>query len=210
MSVTAGQASPHRGAGSPQGTGPHQGVNPLERDRSPSIPDAERWLEECMQQHWSRVYAVLYRLLGDDGEAQDLALEAFWRLHRRGPLVNPAGASPGGANVAGWLYRVAVNLGLNALRARQRRRQYEAQAGRQALEQTSPADPATLLEQAEERQRVRAALAKMKPRSASLLALRYSGLSYAEIAAALDLAATSVGALLARAEAEFERRYKGE
>lgn len=188
MSVTAGQA------------GPHQGVNPLEGDRSPAIPDAERWLEECMQQHWSRVHAVLYRLLGDDGEAQDLALEAFWRLHRRGPL----------ANSAGWLYRVAVNLGLNALRARQRRRQYEAQAGLQALEQTSPADPATLLEQAEERQRVWAALAKMKPRSASLLALRYSGVSYAEIAAALGLAASSVGALLARAEAEFERRYKGE
>ena len=183
MSVTAGQAGP------------------LERDRAPAIPDAERWLEECMQQYWSRVHAVLYRLLGDDGEAQDLALEAFWRLHRRGP---------GGANSAGWLYRVAVNLGINALRARQRRQQYEVIAGLQALEQTSPADPATLLEQAEERQRVRAALAKMKPRSASLLALRYSGLSYAEIAAALGLAASSVGALLARAEAEFEKRYKGE
>jgi len=38
--------------------------------------------------------------------------------------------------------------------------------------------------------------------------LRYSGLSYAEIAAALGIAAGSVGTLLARAEADFERRYR--
>jgi RNA polymerase sigma-70 factor (ECF subfamily) len=160
-----------------------------------------------MHQHWSRVVAVLYRLLGDDAEAQDLALEAFWRLHRRGPLVNPAGAGSSGTESGAWLNRVAVNLGLNALRARQRRRRYESQAGLQALEQDAPADPAFTLEQAEERQRVRAALAKMKPRSASLLVLRHSGFSYAEIAAALGVAVSSVGSFLARAEAEFERRY---
>jgi RNA polymerase sigma-70 factor (ECF subfamily) len=184
-------------------------LNPLEGERPPAIPSLSSrtvagtesdWLEEAMQQHWDRVVAVLFRLLGDDAEAQDLALEAFFRLHRRGQ----------GADTAGWLYRVAVNLGLNALRARQRRRRYESQAGLQALEQDAPADPAFTLEQAEERQRVRAALAKMKPRSASLLVLRYSGLSYAEIAAALGVAVSSVGSLLTRAEAEFERRYRGE
>ena len=40
-----------------------------------------------------------------------------------------------------------------------------------------------------------------------MLILRHSGLSYKEIAATLGLAPGSVGALLARAEKEFERLY---
>jgi RNA polymerase sigma-70 factor (ECF subfamily) len=55
---------------------------------------------------------------------------------------------------------------------------------------------------------VRLVLAQMKPRSAQLLVLRHSGFSYAEIAAALGVAPGSVGVLLARAEKEFEERYK--
>ena len=50
--------------------------------------------------------------------------------------------------------------------------------------------------------------AVLKPRAAQLLVLRHSGLSYAEIAQALNVARSSVGTLLARAEKEFERRYR--
>jgi RNA polymerase sigma-70 factor (ECF subfamily) len=103
---------------------------------------------------------------------------------------------------------VATNLGLNALRARRRRRLYEEQAGSLALQEVGSDDPADALERKQERQRVRRVLAQMKPRSAQLLVLRHSGLRYAEIAAALEIAPASVGALLARAEAEFEKRYQ--
>jgi RNA polymerase sigma-70 factor (ECF subfamily) len=96
---------------------------------------------------------------------------------------------------------------LNALRARSRRRRYEEEAARLASHLTPGEDPATALEQAQERQRVRSALARMRPRSARLLVLRHSGLSYAEIAAALQVAPASVGTLLARAEREFEEHY---
>ena len=54
---------------------------------------------------------------------------------------------------------------------------------------------------------MRQALGRMKPRSARALLLRHSGLSYAEIAAALPASPGSVGVLLARAEAEFEKQY---
>ena len=47
-----------------------------------------------------------------------------------------------------------------------------------------------------------------KVRSALMLLLRYSDFSYAEIAAAAQVAPGSVGALLARAEKEFEKRYR--
>ena len=52
----------------------------------------------------------------------------------------------------------------------------------------------------EERRRVRAALAQLPRRQAVALVLRHSGLSYAEIAAALDMSPGSVGTTVRRAE----------
>jgi RNA polymerase sigma-70 factor (ECF subfamily) len=156
--------------------------------------------EAAFEQHWGRVVAVLQRLVGDPAQAEDLALEAFWRLHQQPPR-------PGGS-LAGWLYRVATNLGLNALRARQRRQHYEDQAGRLEAGAGPADDPALQVERRQERQRVREVLGGMKPRDAQLLLLRHSGLSYAELAEALQVAPGSIGALLNRAEAEFERRYR--
>jgi len=53
-------------------------------------------------------------------------------------------------------------------------------------------------------------LAHMRPRSAQVLVLRHSGLSYTEVAEAIGAAPGSVGTLLARAEKEFERLYRSE
>jgi len=50
-------------------------------------------------------------------------------------------------------------------------------------------------------------LSNMSERDTQLLILRHSGMAYKEIAAALKVAPTSVGTLLTRAEAEFERLY---
>jgi len=110
-------------------------------------------------------------------------------------------------NLSGWLYRVATNRGLNALRARERRARYEQKAGRLTLEEDQPEDPADVLERKQEQAQVRITLGLMKPRSAQLLILRHSGLSYAEIASAIEVSPNSVGTLLARAEREFEEQY---
>jgi RNA polymerase sigma-70 factor (ECF subfamily) len=162
--------------------------------------DQDGALGSALEVHWPRVCATLYRLIGDWDEAEELALEVFYRLHQRPPRDED--------RLSGWLHRVATRLGLNALRARARRQRYEAAAGTLLQEQAAPPDPADEVERREARRQVRAALARMRPRSAQLLMLRYGGLSYAEIAAALDVAPGSVGTLLARAEAEFERRYR--
>jgi RNA polymerase sigma-70 factor (ECF subfamily) len=156
--------------------------------------------ESAFQEHWPRVYGVLFRLVGDHAEAEDLALEAFWRLFRR-----PLQARD---NLGGWLYRVAMNLGFNALRARKRRAHYEEQAGRLSLAFAPTADPAEAVEGADQRGRVRAVLAQLHPRTAQMLVLRYSGFSYSEIAATIGVAPGSIGTLLARAEGEFENIYR--
>ena len=60
----------------------------------------------------------------------------------------------------------------------------------------------------ERRVRVRSVLGTLKPREAQLLLLRASGLAYRELAGTLGIEAASVGTMLARAEAEFERRFR--
>ena len=119
-------------------------------------------------EHWLPIYRVLMRLVGDHAEAEDLALETFWRLHERAPQNE--------VNLGGWLYRVATNLGLNALRARKRRQRHELDAGKWDIE-TRVSDPAQAIAEEEERARVRAILGTMETRQAQLLTLRYSGLS---------------------------------
>ena len=156
--------------------------------------------ETIFTEQWSRIYSVIFRLVGDKAEAEDLALETFWKLYRNPPSKRD--------NLGGWLYRVAVNQGLNALRARNRRNRYEEEAGAQVLEDYSTAQPEIEVERAEQRQEVQAVLARIKPRSAKLLVLRQSGLSYKELAVVVKVRPSSVGKLLARAEDEFERIYR--
>ncbi len=155
--------------------------------------------EAAFTEHYTRVYGVLFRLLGERAEAEDLTVVTFWRLWRRAP------AEP--ENLGGWLYRVALRLGYNALRAARRRTRYELEAGADALETSAPPDPARAMERTEERARVRAALKQLPERDAQLLLLRQTGLSYKELAAALGVAPGSIGTLLHRAEAAFELAY---
>ncbi len=167
-----------------------------------------RQFEAIFLEHWPKVYGLLLRLVGDHAEAEDLALDAFLKLYQR------EGSHPADAkdeddfNVGGWLHRVATNLGLNAIRGWKRRQRYELESGKADLAQNEPVSPAELYAAGEERQRVRLILSQMEPRQAQLLILRHSGLSYQEIAAALEVSVTSIGTLLGRAETEFARRYR--
>lgn len=159
--------------------------------------------EAIFHEHYPKVYAILFHLTGDQYEADDLAAETFWRLWEQPPAQNE--------NLAGWLYRVATRLGYNQLRATQRRERYEAEAGRDDVffqpGRTLPGDPAQTAEQRQERERVRQVLRQLPLREVQVLVLRYSGLSYKEIAAAAGIAAGSVGTLLSRAENKFEALY---
>ncbi|MGC1376919.1 MAG: sigma-70 family RNA polymerase sigma factor [Anaerolineales bacterium] len=168
----------------------------------PVATQADQSFDALFVEHWSAVYGTLARLVGDPAEAEDLALETFLRLHQRYPLPEA------GFNLGGWLYRVATNLGLRSIRSFKRRERYELAAGKNALETASDNQPAEIQAQEEERQVARAILARMDARQAQLLVMRHSGVSYKEIAAALNLSPTSIGPLLLRAEREFEKRYR--
>jgi RNA polymerase sigma-70 factor (ECF subfamily) len=159
----------------------------------------QRAFEELFTRHYPRVYAVALRITGSPEDAEELTMDAFVRLHDR-PLDDDA-------NVAGWLYRVVTNDALNAVRSRRRRLGWL-----QRFARTEPAraesDPLELVAGRDEAARVQAALARLPERQRAALALRASGLSYAEVAAALDVRASSVGTILARAEGALRDAYE--
>jgi RNA polymerase sigma-70 factor (ECF subfamily) len=168
----------------------------------PSAESVSSAFEALFREHWAHVYRLLNRLVGDPSEAEDLALETFVRLYQKYPLGGNE------ANPGGWLHRVATNLGLHSIRSWKRREHYELTAGKYALEESAEDSPARILADEEERRLARLALAQMDERQARLLVMRYAGSSYKEIAEALQLAPTSIGPLLLRAEREFEKKYR--
>lgn len=165
------------------------------QDPSQRRPRDPSRFEQVFRAHYTSVRRLVYRLLGDDDEADDIAQETFLAFYTHLNAQLDADAT------RAWLYRVALNRGYNALRSRRRS---QARLPNLYTEDQTP-DPETEALRLEERQRVRAALATLPERQAKILALRQQeGLKYAEIAMILEVAPGSVGTLLVRAERAFE------
>src|SRR5215208_5136670 len=82
--------------------------------RRPHAPLAED-LEDTFREHSRLVYRTAYSVTGSAQDAEDVVQTLFLQLLRRG--LPPAFKE----NPKGYLYRAAVNLSLNAVKARQRR-----------------------------------------------------------------------------------------
>jgi RNA polymerase sigma-70 factor (ECF subfamily) len=154
------------------------------------------------RRHYDRVYGLLFRLVGNRVEAEDLTQEVFLKLYRQ-----PLG---GGRehHVSAWLYRVATNMGYNHIRGR--RRFWQRNVALVPEENSRQDDPAERAAEREMKAAVRAALARLPERQVQLLLLRQMGLSYAELADSCDVAPGSVGTLLARAADAFRKAYRKE
>jgi RNA polymerase sigma-70 factor (ECF subfamily) len=161
-----------------------------------------RWFDGMFREHYPRVVGLLARLTGDRGQAEEIAADVFCKLSKHtGSGHDPAQLTP-------WLYRVATNAGLDGIRSNSRRKRREEAAGMAILEGGAAGDALQEMLREERRLRVQTVLSALKPRDAQLLLLRATGLAYRELAETLGIQAASVGTLLARAEAEFERRYR--
>ena len=134
-----------------------------------------------------------HRLTGDQDAAEDVAQEAMVRLYEH----EVEGPEPA---VRAWLFKTATHL----IRDR-----YRVDENRKRLLQENPVTPSApdgperSLDREEDRAVARAALARIPDRDREILLMRYEGFSYKEIARAVDVAHTSIGTLLARAEARF-------
>lgn len=160
---------------------------------------ADPAFEELFAEHYPRLVKTLLRLVGNQAQAEELAADAFYKLCQQRPSRSE--------NLAGWLYRTAMNLGLDALRANQRRLRREDVAGREALLNEKPDSPLNDLLAQERRERVRSVIAQLKPVQGQVLLMGSSGFTCREIAAVLGLKPDSLYVLIARAKAQFEQKY---
>jgi len=164
-----------------------------------------RWVEAefeaIFREHYGRIIRVTRRVLQRDSEAEEVCAEVFLRLYRTGPSVAADGL------VGAWLYRTATRASIDALRGNRRRGAEVEDEG--ALQSEDPDEgPLTLLLRQERIAEVRDVLAELKVDKAQLLLLHHSGLTYQEIAQAMQVNVHSVGTKLARAEAEFSALYE--
>ena len=151
--------------------------------------------ETFFHAHYERVARVIARVVKDPARAEELAVEVFWKLWRQ-PGAHGDHAGP-------WLYRTAVRMALDELRRFARRNRYEGMFGRGS----DPPTPEQMHSAAEEQSQVRLVLSRLETRQAELLILRGEGLSYGELATALDLNPASVGTFVSRAQQAFRKEY---
>jgi RNA polymerase sigma-70 factor, ECF subfamily len=118
-------------------------------------------LEQLFREHSHMLYRTAYSLLNNAADAEDVLQTIFLRLLRTGlpPELK--------RNAKGYLYRAAVNLCLDMIRARKRRQDTE-----DAREVAAPAtDHTQTLE--EIHRRLVQALSELTPEAAQILVLKY-------------------------------------
>jgi RNA polymerase sigma factor (sigma-70 family) len=149
-------------------------------------------LGDVFRRNYQPVVGAAARVLGSWDQAEDVAQEVFLSFARSSVPADQA---------RGYLCVAAVHSALNVLRSGRRRTTREA-----AVADHAPvADPVETVVVREERRRVRAALVRLPRKQAVALVLRHSGLSYAEVAAALGLSPGSVGTTVRRAESALRK-----
>lgn len=134
-----------------------------------------------------------HRLTGDRDAAEDAAQEAMVRL-----FTHDVDGPPPAVRV--WLFKTATHLVRDRHRVDENRRRLLRE---NPVEPGGTEGPDRRLERSLERDRARRGLERLAARDREMLVMRYEGFSYKEIAEVVNVAASSVGTLLSRAEARF-------
>ncbi len=223
MSSTA-KALPSRFLGSRQETASGKdGVDSLPGGQYPLAMEAAREhilvarahegdaasFEELVLSHTPRILNLAFRLVGDRDEAEDIAQEAFLRLHRS------LGTFRGESRIGTWLYRTVTRLGIDHLRREKLKRNiFFFRRGEEDADpvETAPdhrGTPRDLLLAKEMGIRLRRALDRLSARQRTIFSLRhFEELPLKEIAGLLGLEEGTVKAHLHRALTALRRELK--
>ncbi len=147
-----------------------------------------RAFTELMRRYQQRVYWSARRIVGSHEEADDVVQEAFIKAYVS------LGEFRGDSSFFTWLYRIAINLSLNAVRKRQ---VISYLRESEIINRLLPSgdDPSQALEEKELNSRLEEAVRALPERQKAVFVLRYfDGMPYEEISGILK---TSVGGLKA-------------
>jgi RNA polymerase sigma-70 factor (ECF subfamily) len=177
--------------------------------RSENAATRRRALGDLYDLYHDRVLNTAYRVAGSQADAADLTQEVFLQVADR------IHGFRGDASLMSWIYRVTVNLSIDARRRRARRPARPlsgpgedgdldvSQGGRGTS--GPPEDPALAAERAERDRGVREALDRLSPKLRAVVVLRYfENLSYEQLAEVLGTSMGTVKSRLNRAHAALE------
>jgi RNA polymerase sigma-70 factor (ECF subfamily) len=151
--------------------GGHQVEEPQPRTIRAAAAGDARAFEELVRAYQAPVWRFLGRLLGDPVLAEDVAQEAFLRAYQRLDTFTFR------CRFSTWLFQVAHNAAIDALRAQARRERLH----RAAPAPSPPSDPHARAE-------IGDALARLSPKlRAALLVVEVLGLTYQEAAEVLGV-----------------------
>jgi len=169
---------------------------------------------QVIQDNYQRVYSVIYRMLEDPQEAEDLTQDTFVNAYRAWEDFR------GESQVYTWLYRIAVNLTRNRLEIIGRRRQ----SHRYSLDQPIQDDqgeghsrhikdwsraPERLVESNELGELIAQRVTELRDDYKQVVILRdYEGLSYEEIAQVLGCSLAAVKSRLFRARSALREQLQ--
>jgi RNA polymerase sigma-70 factor (ECF subfamily) len=142
-----------------------------------------------------RVKSYMKKLGAGEEDAEELAQETMLAVWRKAATYDPARSA-----VSSWIFTIARNLRIDALRRDQRRSVDLADPLLQPAARPAADDQLEVLEQ---QARVRAVMLGLPPEQAAVVNLAfYEGLSHGEIAAALAL---PLGTVKSRMRLAFQR-----
>ncbi len=160
----------------------------------------ESGFEPLVAAHSARAITLAWRLVGDRADAEDIAQEAFLRLHRSLPGFR------GDSSVATWLHRTVTRLAIDHLRRRKLKERIFF--FRRSNEEADPLDfapdpaasPGERCLAGEIRRRLNQAMHRLSARQRAVFTLRHhEEMPLKEIAALLELEEGTVKAHLHRA-----------
>lgn len=168
---------------------------------------------ELVERYQHRLVAVMNHLVGNTEEAEDLAQEVFLRVYRARKKYRPR------SKFSTWLFTIANNLALNALRSRQRKPMVSLPAqdsgplGPRPAEQMVPdrgSGPMQRLQRQELAAQIRQALEGLNERQRMAVVLnKFEDMNYAEIAEVMNLTTKAVKSLLSRARMNLRAALSG-
>ena len=167
---------------------------------------------QLVEQNQGRIYNLTLRMTGNPEDAADLTQEAFLSAWRALPDFQ------GNSSFATWLYRLASNASIDFIRREKRRREaapvipleYAGSDGGDESRTMELPDyrysPEVSLERQELRSAIEQGLAALSEQHRTVLVLReIEGLSYGEIAAALQVEEGTVKSRISRARIELRK-----
>jgi RNA polymerase sigma-70 factor (ECF subfamily) len=156
---------------------------------------------------WDRkIRGVIFRLVGSHEEARDVSQETFLKAYRA------LGTFKKEARFSSWLYQIAVNATRDRLRRRRRRIDLSLEdvdeSAESALRDASPS-AFELMESGDLSRLVAAAMATLPDEQREVVILKeYQGLTFPEIADALDVPLSTVKTRLYRGLGQLRARLE--